>query len=102
MKLIGPMIEERLRLHREYDGAWEGRADDVISWLLDEANTPEEFTVDALVARVMVMNAVSLHTTSMSLSFALVLLVEHQGAPRYAIEILLCISPRCMVETACR
>jgi hypothetical protein len=82
LKLLGPVIEERLAKADELGADWEGKPasylpmiecknwvlrtsqNDFISWLLEDA-IGEERTVHNLVLRVLSTNFAALHTTSM-------------------------------------
>ncbi|TEB39793.1 cytochrome P450 [Coprinellus micaceus] len=65
--LLGPMLEERLRLDTELGRDWEGKPNDLVSWLL-EATPPAQRTVDDLIIRIMKSEFGGLHTTSIVLS----------------------------------
>ncbi|KAJ7799153.1 cytochrome P450 [Mycena leptocephala] len=70
LKFLGLLIDERLEQENQYGRKWAGRPNDLISWLLDAAEG-EERTTPALALRVLVTNAVAIHTTSMALTNAL-------------------------------
>ncbi len=81
IRLLGPMIEERLNTERERGADWEGRPvclpvnmllcitdygrceNDLLSWLLDEA-PPGFRTVPDLTRRILMTNFAAIHTTS--------------------------------------
>ncbi|TFK24508.1 cytochrome P450 [Coprinopsis marcescibilis] len=60
---LGPMIEERLQRDEEFGGKWEGRPNDMISWLLDQANA-EQRTAEDIEYRVMSITFAAVVTTS--------------------------------------
>ncbi|KAJ7814743.1 cytochrome P450 [Mycena olivaceomarginata] len=78
-KHLVPMIEERLKVEEEYGKDWEGRPNDLISWLLEHA-TGEERTVSNLIQRILMINFVAIHTTANSFTQALYHLA---AAPEY-------------------
>ncbi|KAF7368811.1 Cytochrome P450 [Mycena venus] len=65
-----PVIEERLRMDNEYGADWDGRPNDMISWLLEHA-TDDERTVDKLIERILMINFAAIHTTANSFTQAL-------------------------------
>ncbi|KAJ6551781.1 cytochrome P450 [Mycena capillaripes] len=75
-----PLIEERLKMEDECGPEWDGRPNDLISWLLDHA-TGEERAVNNLVQRILMINFVAIHTTSNSFTQALYHLA---ASPEYA------------------
>ncbi|KAJ7309361.1 cytochrome P450 [Mycena albidolilacea] len=70
LKVLGPVIEERLAKADELGADWEGKPNDFISWLLEDA-IGEERTVHNLVLRVLSTNFAALHTTSMMFTHAI-------------------------------
>ncbi|KAJ7929739.1 cytochrome P450 [Mycena leptocephala] len=78
-KHLVPVIEERLRVEEEYGKDWEGRPNDLISWLLEQAPA-EERTVDNLIQRILMINFAAIHTTANSFTQALYHLA---AAPEY-------------------
>ncbi|KAJ7192474.1 cytochrome P450 [Mycena haematopus] len=79
-KYLVPLVEERLRLENAYGADYDGRPNDLISWLLHHA-TGEERTVDKLIQRILMINFVAIHTTANSFTQALYHLA---AAPEYA------------------
>ncbi|KAI0072121.1 cytochrome P450 [Panus rudis PR-1116 ss-1] len=65
-----PIIHERYKILEEYGPAWEGKPNDMLSWLMDSAEG-EEKEAQALALRVLSLNFASIHTTSMSATHAL-------------------------------
>ncbi|KAJ7058930.1 cytochrome P450 [Mycena amicta] len=78
-KHLVAMIETRLKIEDEYGTDWEGRPNDLISWLLEHA-TAEERTVNNLIQRILMINFVAIHTTANSFTQALYHLA---AAPEY-------------------
>ncbi|KAJ7644780.1 cytochrome P450 [Roridomyces roridus] len=76
MEYLGPIIEERLAKDSELGRDYEGRPNDVISWLLDIAEG-EERAVPALVLRILITNMAAIHTSSMTVSQTLFDLAFH-------------------------
>ncbi|KAG9310086.1 cytochrome P450 [Chiua virens] len=79
-KLLGPIIEERLKLQEEYGKDWADKPNDLLSWMLDEAPDGPERTAELLTARVLSINVAAIHTTSNSFGHALFLLAAN---PQY-------------------
>ncbi|RXW11636.1 hypothetical protein EST38_g14220 [Candolleomyces aberdarensis] len=69
-KFLGPIIIERLEKDAKYGPKWEGRPSDLISWLIDLA-PPEHKNVEDITIRVMLINFAAIHTTSLTLTNAL-------------------------------
>ncbi|KXN88634.1 Ent-kaurene oxidase [Leucoagaricus sp. SymC.cos] len=70
LKHLGPVVEERLKMQEEYGNDWEGKPEDLVTWLMDEA-TGEDATVQNLAMRVLFINFAAMHNTSMLLSSVL-------------------------------
>ncbi|KAL0568282.1 hypothetical protein V5O48_013711 [Marasmius crinis-equi] len=85
VKLLSPIVEERMEMERQYGPEWPGKPascsclpnielwaefvqNDLISWLLDEAALNGEDwqkgSVEDLAIRILFINVVSIHTTS--------------------------------------
>ncbi|TFK62284.1 cytochrome P450 [Pluteus cervinus] len=77
-KILGPMLEERLRLHAEHEGDddWEGKPNDLITWMIEEAKG-DQLTVGNLGVRALFLNFASVHTSSMVTTHALFDLCVH-------------------------
>ncbi|KAF8549777.1 cytochrome P450 [Imleria badia] len=78
-KLIGPIIEERQNYLNEYGDKWADKPNDFLSWLMEAAEGPE-LRVESLATRMLVVNAVAIHTASHSFTHALFYLVAN---PQY-------------------
>ncbi|KIK57189.1 hypothetical protein GYMLUDRAFT_263250 [Collybiopsis luxurians FD-317 M1] len=73
-KHLEPIIKERLRKEEEYRSTdWPGKLNDLISWLLDEANTEDrrKDIVYNIVSRVLAVNFAAIHTTSVTFTNSL-------------------------------
>ncbi|KAF5382328.1 hypothetical protein D9757_008447 [Collybiopsis confluens] len=73
-KHLAPVIRERLEKEEEYGTTdWPDKPNDLISWLLDEANTPErrKNIVHEVVSRVLLVNMAAIHTTSITFTNSL-------------------------------
>ncbi|KAI5118159.1 hypothetical protein M0805_005781 [Coniferiporia weirii] len=70
VKHLRPIIEHRLRQHEEHGIDWPGKPNDMLSWLLEEAEG-EQRTVEALTQRILVLNFAAVHTSSNSFTHAL-------------------------------
>ncbi|KAJ7822170.1 cytochrome P450, partial [Mycena olivaceomarginata] len=70
LPLTGPLIEERLSKERELSPDWPGKPNDFISWLLDFAEGEERVAL-SLMVRILIMNMVAIHITSMAFTHAL-------------------------------
>jgi cytochrome P450 len=67
---IVPVIESRQQDIEEYGKEWDGKPNDMLSWLMDEASKVESSTRN-LTSRLMATNMAAIHTTSMSFTHAL-------------------------------
>ncbi|KAJ6511236.1 cytochrome P450 [Mycena vulgaris] len=67
---LGPLVEERIAMAQNHGPDWEGKPNDLISWLL-EAAAPEQRTVPSIVTRVLSLNMAAIHTTSLTFTHAL-------------------------------
>ncbi|KAJ7936088.1 cytochrome P450 [Mycena leptocephala] len=76
VKLLGPLVEKRLRDSTSSDN-------DLISWLL-AASSPEKRTVISIVERVLAINFAAINTSSMAFTHALFDLAAH---PEYIISL---------------
>ncbi|KAJ7124673.1 cytochrome P450 [Mycena crocata] len=70
LKLIGPLIEERMAKEEELGKEWSDRPNDYISWLLDDAEGAERKPA-AIALRVLATNTAAIHTSSNTLTTAL-------------------------------
>ncbi|KAJ3785534.1 cytochrome P450 [Lentinula aff. detonsa] len=76
-KHLAPIIEERLAKEYEYGTKdWPEKPNDLISWLLDEAQD-EQRTVSDLVTRILAIEVAAIHTTSTAFCNALYQLAAH-------------------------
>uniref|UniRef100_A0A0W0EXE4 Cytochrome P450 n=1 Tax=Moniliophthora roreri TaxID=221103 RepID=A0A0W0EXE4_MONRR len=75
MKHLGPIIEERLKMHQEYGKEWPDKPNDYISWAIDVMEGVAEDwqygSVEDLTVRVLGANFAAIHSTSMALTHAL-------------------------------
>ncbi|KAF8209541.1 cytochrome P450 [Mycena galopus ATCC 62051] len=76
LETLGPLVAERLAKEDELGPDWPGKPNDLISWLLEDAQG-EERTVPALVLRVLTTNFAAIHTSSMAFTQALFDLTTH-------------------------
>ncbi|KAJ7078772.1 cytochrome P450 [Mycena epipterygia] len=67
---LGPLVEERLAMEEKHGADWEGKPNDLISWLL-EAASAEQRTIPSLVTRILSLNMAAIHTTSLTFTHAL-------------------------------
>ncbi|KAJ3994525.1 cytochrome P450 [Lentinula boryana] len=72
-KHLEPLIRERLRKEEEYGSSdWPDRPNDLISWLLDEAQGERrKDIIYNIVSRVLLINFAAIHTTSMTFTNAI-------------------------------
>jgi cytochrome P450 len=73
MEYLGPLIEERKRLQAEdanNSDDWQDKPEDILSWLMNEAEGPEQETA-ALAVRILVVNSATIHTSSMTFTQAI-------------------------------
>ncbi|KAF5326362.1 hypothetical protein D9611_001063 [Ephemerocybe angulata] len=74
--ILTPMIRERLKQEEAMGPDWPERPNDLLSWIL-ECAPPHKRTVDDLIFRIIVLNFVSVHTTSVTLTNAIFDLAAH-------------------------
>ncbi|KAF8128435.1 cytochrome P450 [Boletus edulis] len=79
VKLLRPVIEERQKYLNEYGTEWDDKPNDLLSWLMDEAEGPE-LTVERLTPRMLAINFAAIHTTSSAFTQALFYLAAN---PQY-------------------
>ncbi|KAF8957287.1 cytochrome P450, partial [Flammula alnicola] len=60
---IGPIIQERLDKEKQFGPDWQDKPNDLISWLLDEAEGPQR-TIRDVAIRLLSINFAAIHTTS--------------------------------------
>ncbi|TDL17296.1 cytochrome P450 [Rickenella mellea] len=65
LKHLKPIIEERQRRYDEYGTNYPDKPNDLLSWLMDEAEG-EEREAQNLVLRLLAINTAAIHTTSMT------------------------------------
>ncbi|EAU87935.2 cytochrome P450 [Coprinopsis cinerea okayama7 len=77
-RYIAPLVQDRVEMDEKHGtNKWEGRPNDLISWLLDTA--PEGYkTLDEFASRVISINIAAIHTTSITLSNILFELAARQ------------------------
>ncbi|KAF9482443.1 cytochrome P450 [Pholiota conissans] len=80
IQYAGPLIQERLEKEDEYGPDWPERPNDMISWLLQQAQTPEDRNVRSIVLRLLSVNFAAIHTTSMAFTHILYYLAAN---PQY-------------------
>ncbi|KAI0046785.1 cytochrome P450 [Auriscalpium vulgare] len=83
MKFIQPLVEERRRKQKELGINWQGKPDDLLMWLMDEAGVKgEEPTLWDLARRMCIVNFAAISTTTTSCTHAL----YHIAANREYVE----------------
>ncbi|KAJ6505550.1 cytochrome P450 [Mycena sanguinolenta] len=70
MKILGPLIEERLAKEEELGSDWPGRPNDFISWMLNLAEGDQR-AVLPLTLRILSINMAAIHTSSIAFTWAL-------------------------------
>ncbi|TFY68008.1 hypothetical protein EVJ58_g1278 [Rhodofomes roseus] len=73
---LQPLIEERLRMMKEHGKDWPDKPNDMLQWVMDEAEG-EELQVDRLVIRIMTINITAINTSSMTFTNAMFYLAAH-------------------------
>ncbi|KAJ6483217.1 cytochrome P450 [Mycena sanguinolenta] len=76
LKILGPILEERLAKEKELGADWPGKPNDLISWLLEIAEGEQRKPLD-LVLRILGINMAAIHTSSMAMTNALFDLTVH-------------------------
>jgi len=87
---VGPIFKERQERLRELGNQWIDRPNDAIQWVT-EAALPDA-SIEDLCLRILFLNFASIHTTSMTMTQALLDLAaypEHQGPLKEEIETVL-------------
>ncbi|KAH8835010.1 cytochrome P450 [Flagelloscypha sp. PMI_526] len=69
-KIVGPLLQERLDNAEQFGNKYEGRPNDLISWLLEFAQGSQR-TVHDLCTRILLVNFAALHTTTMTVTHVL-------------------------------
>ncbi|KAJ7574537.1 cytochrome P450 [Mycena floridula] len=78
VKHLGPIIQERFDMEEQYGPDWPGKPNDLLTWLIQDANErPERRTIENLSRRILTINFAAIHTTSMTFTFALYFLADH-------------------------
>ncbi|ESK87975.1 cytochrome p450 [Moniliophthora roreri MCA 2997] len=83
-KHLEPIIEERWKMVEEHGHDWPDKPNDFLTWLMEEASSPERRTVHDLVMRVLTINFAAIHTTTMTFSLSLFYLAAY---PQYVAEL---------------
>ncbi|KAF7365863.1 hypothetical protein MVEN_00460800 [Mycena venus] len=76
LNFLGPLLEERLAKERELGPDWDGKPNDLISWLLELAEGEQRTPLD-LVLRILGTNMAAIHTSSMAFTHAIFDLTMH-------------------------
>ncbi|KAF8149663.1 cytochrome P450 [Mycena galopus ATCC 62051] len=76
LKALSPLIQERLSKEKELGPDWPGKPNDLISWLLEDAEEKERNAL-SLVLRILFSNFAAIHTTSMAFTQAMFDLTTH-------------------------
>ncbi|KAF7290190.1 hypothetical protein MIND_01332600 [Mycena indigotica] len=79
MRLLGPVVAERMRQEDEYGPDWSGKPNDLISWILEIAHGDNR-TVEGIVMRILAVNMAAIHTTSMAFTHMLYSLASFEPA----------------------
>lgn len=83
IKHLEPIIRERMQKYEEYGKDYADKPNDFLTWLMDVA-TGSRYTVEDLVMRLLNINFVAVHTSSLSFTNALFCLAAH---PQYVEEL---------------
>ncbi|KAI0033519.1 cytochrome P450 [Vararia minispora EC-137] len=76
LKHLEPLIKERYRLMEEHGENWEDKPNDMLQWLMDNAEG-EEKSVRNLAQRILTVNFAAIHTSSLSMTEAIYYLAAH-------------------------
>ncbi|KAF7367812.1 hypothetical protein MSAN_00845500 [Mycena sanguinolenta] len=76
MKILGPLIEERLAKEEELGPDWPGRPNDFLSWMLNIVDEDQK-AVLPLTLRILAINMAAIHTSSTAFTQALADLTAH-------------------------
>ncbi|KAJ7577379.1 cytochrome P450 [Mycena floridula] len=78
VKHLGPIIQQRFDMEEQYGLDWPGKPNDLLTWLIQDANErPERKTIENLTRRILTINFAAIHTTSMTFTSALYFLADH-------------------------
>ncbi|KAG2005586.1 cytochrome P450 [Coprinopsis cinerea AmutBmut pab1-1] len=81
-KMVYPLFNERMEMDEKHGRKWEGRPNDMISWLLDAVPEEGSFkTVEDMTMRIIFANMGAIHTTSITVTNAL---FDLAARPEYA------------------
>ncbi|KAG6815628.1 hypothetical protein H0H93_009312, partial [Arthromyces matolae] len=89
IQYLEPLIEERRQALKEHGQDYQGKPNDMLSWLMDEANE-EEASTRLLTRRMLTVNMAAIHTSSMTFSQVLFDLAAH---PEYVMELRAEVEP---------
>ncbi|KAI0071573.1 cytochrome P450 [Panus rudis PR-1116 ss-1] len=67
---LQPLIEERIENLRKYGGAWTGKPNDFLQWMI-EISLEKGKTIDTIVRSILVTNFAAIHTSSNSFTHAI-------------------------------
>ncbi|KAK7045463.1 hypothetical protein VNI00_007716 [Paramarasmius palmivorus] len=76
VRLLSPLIQDRLDKEAEYGKDWPGKPDDLISWLIDSA-PPSQKNVEDLALQILVINFGAIHTTGIAFTSTFYYLACH-------------------------
>jgi cytochrome P450 len=73
---VGPLIKAQIEQERQFGKDWPDKPNNLISWLLDEAQGSQR-NIDQLAVRILAINFAAIHTTSHAFTNALYNLAAH-------------------------
>ncbi|THG96485.1 hypothetical protein EW026_g5347 [Hermanssonia centrifuga] len=76
VKHLAPTIRERYEMMEKYGDKWEGKPNDMLQWLMDNAEG-EEREIRALVLRILTINFAAIHTSSNSFAHSILTLAAN-------------------------
>ncbi|KZT23027.1 cytochrome P450 [Neolentinus lepideus HHB14362 ss-1] len=76
MRLLKPVLDERVKALEEADGDWSAQPNDMLSWLI--ASVPKDETLDTMTRRMLGVNVAAIHTISHTFTHACYYLAANQ------------------------
>ncbi|TFK48297.1 cytochrome P450 [Heliocybe sulcata] len=76
MRLLKPVLDERVKALEDADGDWSSQPNDMLSWLI--ASVPKDETLDTMTRRMLGVNVAAIHTISHTFTHSCYYLAANQ------------------------
>ncbi|EPQ55820.1 cytochrome P450 [Gloeophyllum trabeum ATCC 11539] len=76
MRLLKPVLDERVKALEDADGEWSSQPNDMLSWLI--ASVPKDETLDTMTRRMLGVNVAAIHTISHTFTHSCYYLAANQ------------------------